>query len=253
MNTTPSDAAIQRKTAAKLLDFWAKREDTARIPRNMKNILADFQTHSSKAYELLAGDDPVDLAERGVWLLGSPTRKGSPPLWPVATASALAEADGSLKAEVRLALISDENAVTTARAWRFDLPEKAATPSAGRRRRAVSPAGIARPMGHVQPVNSWHRNGDCRCVIHPHIDSGESCSARSAVTSGAVSRGFALPLVNETHPAFPLPAQTLPGLVVAMLLSLYGAPEAGAIVEQSKVRFTGGASLMKDIDRVLGK
>lgn len=244
--------ARQRQVTAKLLDYWSRQPAGLSMPRNIRVLIGDFQVQSQRAYELLSSDSPVDLASQGIWLVGSPTIKGNPALWPIVTASATADSDGGLKAELRLALLSDENSVLTARGWRFDLPEQDQLIISGKSG-AANVVRAVRPMGHVQPINSWHRNGECRCVIHPHKDADEACNARSSVIVGASSRGFALPIVNETHPAFPLPARTLPGLAAAMILSLYGAIRAEEIIEGSRIRTSAGATIQKDLAFVFGR
>lgn len=242
---------LQREITAKLLTYWARQAQGQLVPRHLRTLFGTFQVQSSRAYKVLCSGDSVDLAKQGIWLVGQPTSKGSPALWPVATAAAGVLPGGEFKAELRLALISDENSVMTAHGWRFDLPE-ADQPIMPNQRGAAVGRVSPRPMGHVQPINSWHRNGDCRCVIHPHADAAETCNARSSITMGASSPGYALPLVNETHPAFPLPARTLPGLVVAMLVSLYGANASNELIDGSRIRATAGAEIINDFGRVMG-
>lgn len=230
------DGSRQRKAAAKLLEYWGKQTEGERIPRPHKRIIQEFQRTPRQMHDLLASDDEVNLAELGVWLVGPPTLKGNPEQWPVVTAAASQGPDGLLKAELRLALISCEQAILTARGWRFDMPEVG--------------KGSPRPTGHVQPINSWYLSDGPSCVIHPH-KRDDTCASRSAHRHGPQSGSLALPISNETFPAFPLAARTLPGLVGAMIWSLYGLCEAKRIFEVANMRAEPHA-IQSDLHRAIG-
>ncbi len=230
------DGSRQRKAAAKLLEYWGRQTEGVRIPRPFQRIIHDFQKMPRQMHDLLASDEAVSLAESGVWVVGPPTRKGNPEQWPVVTASAMRAANGHLKAELRLSLISSEQAILTARGWRFDMPEL------GRE--------TPRPTGHVQPINSWYLSDGPNCIIHPH-KKGDGCAARSTHRHGPQSGLLALPIANETFPAFPLASRTLPGLVGAMIWSLYGVSEAKRILELANMR-AEPTGIQSDLQRSIG-
>lgn len=252
MSTTKPASLIQRETTGKLLDQWAQRHPQPRrkasaTPRRIQQFLNEFQARSKQASEELKRSPTVTLPEKGIWLTGRPTPRGTPLYWPVATVSA-ATTDDQFTAEIRLALISEADGIVTAQGWRFDMPESP-PPTTATESPAV-PATVPRPMGHVQPIRSWHRFSTSACLLHPHGKADLPCGSRSAFTDHP-GRGYALPLVNESHPAFPLRATTLPGLTVTMLVSLYGTPLAEEIVEQSRIRASCGKDLAREINEIL--
>lgn len=229
-------AARQRQFVAKLLENWGKAADEVPMPRPLGKVLLEFKLTPGKIVSQFDGAHDVDLSERGIWVVGPPTEGNGPPQWPIVSAAAWLDENERFNAEVRLALVSNESSVFSARGWRFDMPELGDN----------SP----RPFAHVQPINGWHKAGP-KCLIHPHKTS-DRCNSRSIYISGAQSGNYSLPLANETYPAFPLVVETLPGLVTTIISSLYGGAKARSMLVHANLRSQPGY-IKDDVSRVVGQ
>lgn len=240
MNTAPPAPSrhLQQDVFAKLLRAWG----TWRPPRSqnsprgrLTDVLDAFGTRSQALVGALTGGNDVDLAKVGIWQPGPAVVKGSPPLYPVATAAVWDDA-GVLNACVRMLLVAiGANDEPVWWGWRFDSAEQ------------NRPTGSAtpRPHAHAQPITSWYQNG-ARCLLHPHSE-GE----RAAGCPWEPSR--TPPLLNETHPAFPLRGATLPGLLLAAVVSLHGVEVVRQILEANPgILKTAGSEILEDFATVLG-
>jgi hypothetical protein len=227
---------VQQEIFARILDAWAGHEsDTPRPLGKLKTTIEEFSGHPPSLLTLFKGGNDVDLPARGVWRVGPVIDKGSPVLFPVATA-AVWEKDNVLNACLRVALIaSDDLDRTRVWGWRFDSAEQSTDGST-----------VPRPHAHSQAITSWSMTG-ARCLLHPHNprDTGDRCPWDTSVR--------ALPPVNETHPAFPLLGRTLPGLALAFVVSLHGVSVAREIIDSDlKITKTAGQVINDDLKAILG-
>lgn len=227
---------LQQELFGRVLDAWAAWEVTDAPARGrLSTILDTFGETPVRAADKLKGDVDIDLAEHNIWLVGPPIQKGTPNLFPVATAGVW-EKDSVLNASIRVALIAlHESDETHVWGWRFDSAEQ-----------STDGKPVPRPHAHSQPISRWFMTG-IQCLLHPHqkAESGAACSWQKDAKPH--------PPMNETHPAFPLRGDTLPGLAVAFIASLYGAQLTRTILETDPaIERKAGAVINEDMARVLG-
>lgn len=82
-------------------------------------------------------------------------------------------------------------------------------------------------------------------MVHPH---------RPTEPDGCCTWGHtpSQPLVNETHPAFPLRGETLPGPATAFIVSLHGVDLARQIIDTIPKMRAAGSVIKSDMDYILG-
>jgi hypothetical protein len=227
---------VQQETFGKLIDAWSGLERDSRAAHGkLTSIVQEYSGRAKPIAPLLTGGQDVDLATKGIWLVGPTIVKGSPPMFPVATASVW-ENEGVLNACVKVALVASESsAPIRVWGWRFDSAEQ-----------SLSGKQVPRPHPHAQPIESWFMR-NARCLLHPHLenDEGEACTWDTTIGS---------PLkTNETHPAFPLRGETLPGLAMAFIVTLHGAKLGRQILDANPGVLGGSGSVIRsDVDHVLG-
>lgn len=229
---------LQQEMFGRLLAAWRDWEIPNSPPRGRLSVLLDqFTLSSGRLLDELKGGKDTDLPGRGIWVVGPAVPRGTPSLFPVATASVWGD-DASLSACLRVALIAhgdtDETPHVRVWGWRFDSAEQ-----------SMNGAPVPRPHAHAQPTSSWYING-ARCLVHPHSssDTGEVCPWNDDALTHTL---------NETHPAFPLRGETLPGLALAFVVSLYGAQTAREIIEsEPTLKKRAGAVILEDFESVLG-
>lgn len=200
----------------------------------MATLLGEFSLGSSRLVDLMKGGSDVDLPKEGVWQRGPVIDKGSPVLFPVATASVWEDGD-VLNACLRVVLIAADGNPVNVWGWRFDSAEQ-----------STDGRPVPRPHAHAQPIMGWYMNS-ARCLMHPHTphEASDGCPWDNSLVQ---------PVVNQTHPAFPLLSRTLPGLAVAFVVSLYGVEKTREILEANPALLkNAGQPIKDDILSVLGE
>jgi hypothetical protein len=142
-------------------------------------------------------DEGYDTLNSGAFVYGEKTPRGSPALWPVLAVKA-GRASRNLKIRVALFYASqNESGDETLQAL-------------GWRFEPPEDVDGAHSYYHAQPISSFDSSGRWRLP-----------------TSGAV---------NHAYPAFPLRATDSLTLLTALLVSLYGRTNVGAMLNDSQLR-----------------
>lgn len=216
----------------KILDSWASLGEHRRPSSGtLTGILDEYESRRRPIVKKMSDGDDVHLAKERIWLTGPAIDKGSPKLFPAATASVWIE-KGVLKACIRAVLIATDR---RSWGWRFDLAEY-----------GLDGTLQPRPFPHAQQIQRWFMS-NTPCLLHPHpdVENEEACA----------QDGDAEPplRLNATFPAFPLRGHTLPGLAMAFVVALNGT-EIGRQVLDSGTSIFGGAGryVRQDVEDVLG-
>lgn len=237
-------AEDQRDGLARILIAWINRSRSA--PPGPHRLVAAVQPEFSVAEPnalrqlLVKGGPSVNMLDRGLWVVGEPSRTHHPVI-PVVTA-ALTEGGDAVTGTVRVALFHQNGETVEAIGYRFESPE--------------SKAGQAHDYPHAQAVGGWRPAQ--RCLHHAH-DVGEdtvTCRDVLALEYGITvsdNETTHMPIVNEERPAFPLAAgKTLPGLAASMLASVYGRPYVVELLESdANLRTPQDPAVRRDLAFVL--
>lgn len=201
----------------------AQRESSGQMG---PKVLDTFTYGDPYGINVLAKDNAeVNLSEQGQWLKGEPT-PGEPPLFPVASVSVRAKQGKLVEATIRVALFAESPGTVSfvVHGLRFETAEPYSVPDPRTGKERLSP----RPFPHVQPLRGWYQRSTC--LMHPHLDkeSAQAC----ALALGSVDVDHWYRATNEEQPGMPLRNDSVPGLALAFLVSLYGAPRARSIIEK---------------------
>ena len=177
------------------------------------SIYTSFQNHSQDFKE----------TPHSAYVVGAPARYGDPFLYPV-TLVCLSMKLGQLVASVRMVTFYELEQAVRGIGWRLEQGD----PSHN------AQTGAWNGTSHVQRIRAWQLNGD----------PGFFQAADEEMSVDQVERASHL---NESKPAFAIPALTPAGLLVAAMGSLYGASATRTILESQAL-----SGMAAELDAILG-
>ncbi|MBX9245502.1 hypothetical protein ICW40_11885 [Actinotalea ferrariae] len=192
---------------------------------------------------MLTKKPPVDMVDAHKWVVGRPIETDEGNLFPVASGAVKIEGR-AIMGTVRLALLIAGDNIIRANGYRFESAEV-----------ADDDGGMRKPhtFPHTQPCRSWTMAG--ACLLHPDSEQdAETPACWECEVESENGRRVATDYFNGHKPALPLRCRTLPGLAVAALAGVYGAPLARTILDTQNQLTPAGCppEVTEDIDHILG-
>ncbi len=245
----------------RVLAAWVRASKTrGSVGTNLARQLQQFPPVSDSVLEhtVAKAGCPLQLQSYG-WVIGGPLPRYGPPVVPIATAAVDDVLDGRVsEARLRVALLRERaDHSLHSEGWRFESREVAVAgtavggqPASGGEA-AEDDSRPPHPYAHAQAIYGWRR--DSPCLIHPPHGDDDPCDGIDPIGGDGVvdsERLCAKRATLDTHPAFPLPAQTLAGLALAVVATLYGAGFARNIVDGDRLLGDLGDQIAQDL-RVL--
>jgi hypothetical protein len=231
---------------ARVLAAWARDGSVYASSRGALAPYLDNRTVPHNLVSILSGRPPVNLFDRDNWVVGRVVKTHEGDLFPIVSAACMVD-DSCIMGTVRVALLQgDGSGGVRASGMRFESAEA-----------PTSPSGNPNPhtYPHSQPARAWTIQG--LCLIHPDVEEAEEgvdgcpvCFVESDEEKRLQTEHF-----NGHRPAVPLRCETLPGLAVAAIASVYGSQVAREILELD-TRFAHGVcpqDVSRDFQHILGE
>jgi hypothetical protein len=182
---------------------------------------------------------PIDLGPKLGWIIGMSLDKAYPATVPITTIQLDGDDDTVTRCCVRTGIFQErEDGTVGAHGWRFELGEPE--------------DGALHPYQHAQPIVGWTTSGSC--LIHPPDLCQAGCAGIDQSDEEGVDdeRIAARDRVNQSHPAFPFPTQTLTGLLAVTIASFYGAPSVRALIETDPRLSRASGAVANDLGKLFG-
>lgn len=186
----------------KLLSVWSRPESRGPKPQGViAQRLRTFRAIPLQAVQPYL-QNHEHLHSQDYWFLGPSIKGNHARLFPVATVSSAPAETLALKLQVALYYETKNRHPFGVLGWRFETPD---LPS-------DDDPTPAHPYNHAQSITGWWKG--LRCLLHPHISNE---TRRSGCSDDSQ--------VDELVPAFPLPGNSAPGLILAAMATLHGEPQ----------------------------
>lgn len=240
-----NSARKHQELFARVLGAWAEDgEATSSSRRDVAPYLENFMVPYNIA-SLLRGRLPINLHDLDRWIVGRAVSTHEGELFPVASAALKVE-DSCLMGTIRVALIQgDGQGTVRAIGMRFESAEA---------RESAEGALNPHTYPHSQPARSWTIRG--LCLLHPDAEAEEEIvGCPDCFVESDEEKTFRTEHFNGHRPAFPLRCETLPGLAVAAITSVYGTQVAREIID-SDVNFADSTcprDVYEDLEHILGE
>lgn len=240
-----SAAKKHQELFARVLAAWATDGKAKSSSRgDVAPYLENFMVPHNIA-GVMRAKPPINLIDRDEWIVGRPVATHEGELFPVASAAFKVE-DSFMMGTIRIALLQgDGSGSVRAIGMRFESAES-----------RESSTGVLNPhtYPHSQPARSWTIKG--LCLLHPDAvaeEDVEGCPDCYAESDDA--KTFRTEHFNAHRPAIPLRCETLPGLAIAAIVSVYGTQVAREIIDLDAqfASSTCPRDVFEDLQHILGE